>query len=93
MTTQSIIVQGRRWFQKSYGNTYHTASVSIGDESYSSDKTYGYGDQYIQTALELLHAHGHLLEINSPSALTIHCREAGIPYLIQVADVSRERDL
>jgi len=44
----TIIV--KKWYQKSYGNTYH--SVRIGDKY--SGMIYGYGRQYVQTTAEML---------------------------------------
>ena len=59
-TNNTIInVVGKRWFQKSYGNTYHKVCIYIpGQETIESDITYGYGDQYKQTACELLQQQG-----------------------------------
>ena len=48
----NITLIGRRWFQKTYGNTYHTVTVLIdGTEVYQSPKSYGYGDQYVTAFL------------------------------------------
>ena len=57
----NITLIGRRWFQKTYGNTYHTVTVLIdGKEVHQSPKTYGYGDQYAQTGLDWLQENGHI---------------------------------
>ena len=51
----SLHIEGRRWFQRTYGNTYHTVYIySDGECVYSSPKEYGYDYQYITTALEWL---------------------------------------
>jgi hypothetical protein len=58
----AVEIEGRRWFQRSYGNTYHVAIVLLscrqGDRavtiSRKSEITYGYGSQYECTARELL---------------------------------------
>jgi hypothetical protein len=48
-------VLGRRWFARSYGNTYHTAEVAIdGKHVLKTDRSYGYGDQYVQSAIDAL---------------------------------------
>ena len=48
-----IEIVGRRWFQKSYGNTYHSVVVYInGGEGHTVPFAYGYGDGYIQTGLD-----------------------------------------
>lgn len=49
-----IIIDGRRWFQKTYGNTYHAVTVTIDGQSYQSGRHYGYGNQYAQTAFDML---------------------------------------
>ncbi len=56
---QSIRIYARRWFQKSYGNTYHRTHVYIvtsdgKEHSYDSGIHYGYDEQYIQTAVDIL---------------------------------------
>ena len=50
-----LTIIGRRWFEKTNGNTYHSVEV------YQDNKrivyvpfAYGYGDQYKQTALGAL---------------------------------------
>ena len=84
-----IHIEGRRWFQRTYGNTYHTARVFVGGELvFTSPKSYGYGDSYLQTAAEWLRKNGY------PEARghTLYMRETlGASY--SVIDVSRERDL
>ena len=82
-------ISGRRWFQKSYGNTYHSVTLyQDGKPVARLGPHYGYGDHYLQTAVEWLREHGH------PNAEygTRYLRETlGASY--DVADVARERDL
>lgn len=85
MTKQVTHIQGRRWFQPGYGNTYHTVNIfySDGTNEYLPMQ-YGYGDHYLQTAIE--HIHG---KVDGPiwrylEAQNITCN---------VIDVSRKRDL
>jgi len=59
-----IIIDGRRWFQKTYGNTYHSVTVTVDGQTFSSGIHYGYGDQYRQTALELLQKHGYFKDLS-----------------------------
>jgi len=48
---KNLVIEGRRWFQSTWGNTYHTVSIQIdGKHVYTAPMEYGYGDQYIQTA-------------------------------------------
>jgi hypothetical protein len=50
-----ILVQGRRWFDSINGNTYHSVSVEVDGEVVGVVPfAYGYDDQYLETALELL---------------------------------------
>ena len=49
----------RRWFQSSYGNTYHSCRVLVDNELVGFVPfTYGYGEQYLQTALDILQKAG-----------------------------------
>ena len=34
-------IEGKRWFQRSYGNTYHTVKIYVNDEVLKSEITYG----------------------------------------------------
>ena len=89
---QSITVQGRRWFQRTYGNTYHTVRVLVdGREVFQSEKQYGYGEQYLQTACEWLECVGTVPPKSWP--LTLFCLDNGIAFDYSVTDVGRERDL
>jgi len=48
-------VYGRRWWQQSYGNTYHSVRVLLdGVEVAHCPYAYGYGSAYSQTAVKLL---------------------------------------
>jgi len=59
-----IIITGKRWFQASYGNTYHAVEVVVYNENNNCiidtviPEQYGYGDQYIYTAIAYLKEHG-----------------------------------
>lgn len=58
-------IAGRKWFQRTYGNTYHSVKVSalIGDTWVALggvDCEYGYGDQYLQTGVDWLINNGYL---------------------------------
>ena len=45
----------RKWFQKTYGNTYHSCEVyKDGELIKRVPFAYGYGEQYRQTAHEIL---------------------------------------
>lgn len=84
-------IEGRRWFQRTYGNTYHSVRIWIGGEMVAHlPYSYGYGDQFLQTALDWLKANG--LAPQDAQYGTLYLRETlGGTY--SVYDVSRKRDL
>ncbi len=86
MTTERKVthITGRRWFQRSAGNTSHTTTLFYNDgTSEKSDRCYGYGDHYLQTAFEML---------GYPYGGTQTLREIyGITW--DVVDVERHKDL
>ena len=53
-----INITARRWFDKRAGNTYHSVHVYVKSGTLEafmdSPRTYGYGEQYLQTALGLV---------------------------------------
>lgn len=51
----SVIIEGRRWFERTNGNTYHSSTVYVNNEQVGRvDFAYGYGDMYIQSAFGIL---------------------------------------
>ena len=53
----NIRIDCRRWFQKTYGNTYHSVRIYHNGELIAHNPfQYGYGDQCLQTAFDLLRA-------------------------------------
>ncbi len=86
----SLHIEARRWFQRSYGNTYHTVRIWRGErEGVTLPMAYGYGEQWLQTALDWLALHG---EAEPGRYGTLYLREAlGGTY--SVTDVPRQRDL
>lgn len=92
---KKIEVIGYRWFQKSYGNTYHVVKVYINDEpAYISPMTYGYGDQYAQTAFDWLAESGTIPTPDGIVTPRIYIQDKlGIEYIYHSYDVKRERDL
>lgn len=78
-TINSLVIIGRKWFDKPNGNTYHTAEIIIdGFEAYKSEMQYGYGEAYLQTASEWLKDYGY---IDKPEyqSLTAYFRDNNIP--------------
>ncbi len=57
----NLHIEGRRWFQKTYGNTYHSVRIfKDGKELVFLPYQYGYGEQWLQTALDWLREKGHI---------------------------------
>jgi hypothetical protein len=85
-----IVIEGRRWFEKTNGNTYHSVSVSVNNDFEDSNPfCYGYGNQYEQTAFSLLKK-AYELEDNMPFW---HLKDKGIIVRSYVSDVARKKDL
>lgn len=76
-SSPSVTITGRRWFQRTYGNTYNTARILCEGFAIQLPKEYGYGDYWAQRCREFLREVGYVGEI-------VH---GG------VSDVLRERDL
>lgn len=91
---KSIEIYGLKWFQKSYGNTYHRVKVFVNDkEIATSPITYGYGDYYVQTAEELLKKNGYLKGKDDRTPLWRYCQENGIKLRYYAYDVKTEKEL
>lgn len=86
--TDIILIEGRRWFDKVNGNTYHSATVYVNNEEVARDPfTYGYSDAYIQTGFDLINK---LYQTNWQS--TRDAREQGYNVRYTVTD-GLKRDL
>lgn len=105
-TTTLITVTGKRWFQKSYGNTYHSVNVNILDLETNEEKelyepfSYGYGEQYKETATDLLKNNTDILKgcKESRYGLSYWClldelEIKGIKVVFNCYDVDRKKDL
>lgn len=56
---KSLFIEGRLWFDKSGGNTYHALRIQANGKVIGYvPMTYGYGDQWQYTALEWLKSFG-----------------------------------
>lgn len=89
-----ITITGRRWFQKSAGNTYHSCIVHVnGKYAGQSDFAYGYGDQYVQTGM-----YSAVEYIQEKYDFTVSDRVWGreaqkVKIISSVTDVPRKKDL
>jgi hypothetical protein len=89
---KKIEIWGKRWFQKTYGNTYHTTRIYFNDKLvFESPRGYGYGDGYIQTAKDWLVAN-RWMPANEP-VWRYFRDDKGIDYSAHATDVKRQRDL
>ena len=95
----SLHIEGRRWFQRTYGNTYHSVRIFKDGEMIAHlPFQYGYGDQFLQTAWEWLGKNGYpeLLETYENGAWknygTQYPREV-LKGTYSVIDVDRKKDL
>ena len=89
----TLHVSGRRWFQRTHGNTYNTVAIYIdGEHAVKLGESYGYGDHYLQRAVEWLKDNGKLPGFDREH-LRMYCERTGVKYTYECADVARERDL
>ena len=85
---ENMTITAKRWFQRTYGNTYHTVKVFVNGEVLESEIEYGYGTHYLQTAVNLLRAYGYEIPVDNGEAYTLVCK-----YDHSVQDVKRKKDL
>lgn len=91
MSKPQIHVIARRWFQKSYGNTYHSVEIfADGVQVGTVDFAYGYGEQWLQTAVDWLKING--LAPQDAQYGTAYFREV-LNGTYSVQDVKRKKDL
>ena len=87
-----IEVYGRRWFQKSYGNTYNSVRIYVdGVEVAFLPFNYGYGDHYRTVAQQELEKLGILPDGASKLAGYELREKFNIKYSVE--DVDRKKDL
>ena len=96
MTSLTII--GRRWFQKSYGNTYNTAQIIVDGETVEkTPRQYGYGDHYLTIAAQALERRGLLTlrhyDNGSFEPLWQWAEANGVKFTYSPIDVPREKAL
>ena len=99
LTSLTIIV--REWFDKTYGNTYHSAKIVANGETVTHlPMTYGRGDlTYLEAASKAVQEAGYANPAWSHTTLSAKTpgfseyREAGVPVVIDVAQVARRKDL
>lgn len=86
MKIKTIEIIGKRWFQKLYGNTYHTVRYCINGGDWDSlPMKYGSGEQYMETAESHMKEQGIIP--NDAPCLWIFCRDNKINLFTTAHDV------
>lgn len=85
---ENMKITAKRWFNRTYGNTYHTVKVFVNDEVLESEITYGYGNHYLQTAADILRGNGYEIPVDNGEAYSVMCK-----YAHSAQDVKRKKDL
>lgn len=88
---ETLVIRGRRWFQKLCGNTYHTVTVVVNGHILKSSIQYGYENQYLVTAADLLRENGYDIPENTMEALRMLKDLSENDY--EAVDVKRKKDL
>ena len=91
MTTVKVSVN--RWFQKSYGNTYHKLYIVGAGIVAQSGIEYGYGDAWLLTLCDTLSSEGAISPRPEGKSPLQWLRDSGIDVESIVVDVPRKRDL
>jgi hypothetical protein len=94
---EAFSITGNRWFQKSYGNTYHVAYIDAlingkWVELGCTKMQYGYGDHFLVSAGAWLIENGYVECENEYFLSNYNVRE-DFAVDCTVSDVDRKRDL
>jgi hypothetical protein len=96
----NIVVQGRRWFSRTHGNTYFTATILInGEFATKIGPSYGYDSYYVQAADDWLEENGYMPDRehhqggSAEPGWRYFRDDRKIPYSYSAVDVARKRDL
>jgi len=96
---RTLVLIGRRWFNRTFGNTYHSVEIVVdGKQVHRVDYAYGYGSQWEWTGFDWLDTNGytpgrqHSANGSRESAWR-YCERMGIQYTNTVTDVPRKKDL
>ena len=89
-----VQINGRR-YTTSAGNTYHSVQVSVDGEIIgTAPYSYGYGDQYIVTAAQILNTDERFAgKLEGPVYLRYVLQDLGYTYGEDVVNVQRRKDL
>lgn len=88
-----IQVIGRRWFERTNGNTYHSATLIVNGDTIGHEPfAYGYGSQYEQTARAILLNAFTIEGLDNLSPMWSIC-DQGHKFNSNATDVQRKKDL
>lgn len=96
---ECVHILARRWFQRSYGNTYFSLSVDVEVngkliEVVNVPFEYGYGDHYDTVALQQFKKAVNIdIDLADYCYLSRSLKESGIKVYNHVSDVDRKKDL
>jgi len=77
---KSLFIEGRLWFDKTYGNTYFSNRVWVdGKIAFTMGLEYGYDEQYSYRAIQELHKRGYIQGEKAPSVWELR-DEMGIDF-------------
>lgn len=83
-------IEGRRWFQRSFGNTYCSTTIHFNDGSSEYlPYEYGYGEYCLQRACEWAEKNGY--PVNKLGTTRYILEQLGASY--SIADVANKREL
>jgi hypothetical protein len=96
MKTKEIIqIIGKRWFQSTCGNTYHSVTILIDNKEVAyMPFQYGYGDQYLQTARTWLEENKVIKKYDRTPFWQVKDKlKNSKMFIVNVTDVNRKKDL
>ena len=87
-------IEGRLWFQKTYGNTYHRVRVFLDGEFLGrSDVEYGYGQQFAYTGIKLALKSARIPAFLEKEGNYSYSKRTGIEIVARSEKVTRKKDL
>ena len=98
MKMHSLRLVGRRWWQRSTGNTYHSVEIWVDDNCiHTIPFAYGYDQAFEETAMRWLEENKYLPDLHHANggheALWRYCERKNIMYERSATDVARRKDL
>jgi len=91
---KNVTIIGRRWFERTNGNTYHSTEVYVDGELIGKkDYVYGYDQQYLYTGFKIIEENGLAENKDAEKDYREDSRSNGRKFVTTVTDVERKRDL